>query len=91
MDFSKESLQKHFHSLTAKRVRIDAKLDPLRKELNALVAKDSYSRKEEAKLRDAIVKLQQELAPIENERAAVSRALAGQTVVPDGVLFGHSL
>lgn len=91
MDFSPDALRKHFNALTAKRVKIDARLDPLRSELNAMVAKDSYSHKAEAALREKIVKLQQELAPIENERAAVARALGGQTGVPEGVAFGHKL
>ncbi len=90
-DFSPESLRKHFHALSKKRAKIDAKLDPKRSELNALVAKDSYSRKAEAKLREEIIKLQHELAPIENERAAVSRALGGKTGVPEGIAFGHKL
>lgn len=91
LDFTPDSLRKHFAALTKKRVAIDAELDPLRSKLNALVAKDSYSRKEEAALRAQIVKLQQKLGPIENERAAVSRALGGQTGVPDGVVFGHRI
>ena len=90
-DFSPDSLRKHFHALSKKRVAIDAELDPLRAQLNAMVAKDSHSAKDEAALREKIVKLQQKLAPIENERAAVSRALGGQTGVPEGVAFGHSL
>jgi uncharacterized coiled-coil DUF342 family protein len=91
MDFSPKKLTAHFHDLTARRAKIDAKLDPLRRQLNELVSKDSYSRKEEDRLRKQIVKLQLELAPIEDERAVVSRAVAGKTGVPEGVEFGHSL
>lgn len=90
-DFSPENLRKRFNALSKKRAKIDAKLDPARAELNALVAKDSYSRKQEAALRETIVKLQAQLAPIENERAAISRALGGKTGVPEGITFGHSL
>lgn len=99
VDFSPDSLRKHFHALSKKRAKIDAKLDPLRVELNALVAGEgkfasmplAKARKREEELRADIVKMQRDLAPIENERAAVSRALGGQTGVPDGIAFGHSL
>lgn len=78
-------LKKHFHDLTAKGDKIRAKLDPLRDELNGLADsklshKDALKR--EAEIRPEIVKLQQQLAPIENERAMVSRALGGKTGQP---------
>src|SRR5690349_3404529 len=99
MDFSPDALRKHFHALSAKRAKIDEKLDPLRRELNDIVAGEgkagkmtlAQARKREAELRADIVKLQRELAPIESERATVANALRGQTGVPDGIEFGHSL
>jgi len=99
LDFSPENLRKHFHALTAKRVKIDAKLDPLRRELNELVAGTgaaakltlvAASKREEV-VRAEIVKLQRQLAPIENERAALANALKGQTGIPEGVVFDHKL
>ena len=99
LDFSPETLRKHFHARTAQRVKIDAKLDPLRRELNELVAGEGaaakltvkQARKREEEVRAEIVKLQRQLAPIEAERAAVANALKGQTGVPAGVKFGHKL
>jgi len=82
--FAPENLRKRFWKLTAEREEIDKELEPLREELNALVAGDTsltvkQARAREAKIRPEIVKLQQKLAPIENERGAVARALGGQT------------
>lgn len=87
MDFSPDKLKARFEELSAKRAAVDKKLDPARAELNELAAGDTKlshgdAIKREAKLRADIVKLQAELAPIENERAAVARALGGQTGVP---------
>lgn len=84
MDFSPDALRKHFKALTAKREKIDAELDPARAELNALVAGDTKlsvkaAHKREEEVRATIRKLQTKLAPIEMERAAVARALGGQT------------
>lgn len=87
IDFSPDNLRKHFHELTAKREKIDAKLDPLRAELNALVAGDTKltvkkAKEREAVIRKEIVALQDKLFPIERERAAVARALGGKTGAP---------
>jgi hypothetical protein len=87
MDFSPEKLRAHFADLTKKHDAITAKLQPLRDELDALGGSDlsvSDARKREEKLRPQIVKHQQELAPIEAERAAVARALGGKTSTPEG-------
>ena len=84
MDFSPDSLRKHFKTLTAKREKIDVDLVPARAELDALVAGDTKlsvkaAREREEVLRAQIRSLQTKLAPIEMERAAVARALAGKT------------
>ena len=99
MDFSPDALKKHFHALSKKRIAADAKLDPLRIELNALVAGEGKfasmplgkAQDREKELRTEIAKRQGALYPIERERAAVARALGGQTGLPDGMTFGHSL
>lgn len=84
MDFSPDTLRKQFAKLTRQHDALDAKLQPLRDELNAVVAgKGSVTvlqaAKREADLRPKIRKLQEELAPIEMERAAIARALGGKT------------
>jgi hypothetical protein len=88
-DFSPDKLRKHFKDLTAKSEAIDKKLQPLRDELDALVAGDGVvtvkeARKREAVIRPKIVALQEEQFPIEMERAATARALGGKTGTPDG-------
>lgn len=87
MDFSPESLRKHWNELTKKREAIDAKLVPARAELDELAAGDhklgaKAAMKREAELRGEIVTLQRKLAPIETQRAAVARALGGKTSEP---------
>lgn len=87
-DFDPKSLRKQFHSLTAKHDAIQKKLQPLRDELDGLVAGDGdvsvkKAREREAALRPKIKDLQNELYPIEMERAAVARALGGKTGSPD--------
>jgi chromosome segregation ATPase len=88
MDFSPDKIRARFHELTAERAKIDAKLDPLRAELADLISGDTdltakKARSREASVRDKIVDLQQQLAPIENERAACARALGGKTGEPE--------
>jgi chromosome segregation ATPase len=88
MDFSPDKIRARFHELTGERAKIDAKLDPLRDELASLIAGDTdltvkKARAREATVRDRIVDLQQQLAPIENERAACARALGGKTGEPE--------
>jgi chaperonin cofactor prefoldin len=88
MDFSPDKLRKRFHLLTGERGKIDAKLDPLRAELNKIVAGDvnmtiKQARTREEKVREQIKKLQAGLSPIEMERATLARALGGKTGVPD--------
>jgi len=87
MDFSPENLRKHFWDLTAQHDKIQEKLQPLRDELDATVAGEGdisvkEARAKEEKLRPKIKKLQNELYPIEMERAAVARALGGKTGEP---------
>jgi chaperonin cofactor prefoldin len=85
MDFSPKNLKKHFDALTAKHDKIQEKLQPLRDELDAVVAGEGnitvkQARKKEETLRPKIKALQAELAPIENERAAVAKALGGRSL-----------
>lgn len=75
MDFSPEALRKQFRTLTGKREAIDKDLNPLRAELD----KGGLTAKREETVRGKIKDLQQKLAPIEMERAAVARALGGKT------------
>lgn len=84
MDFSTETLRTRFHELTAQRAVIDAELDPLRAELDAIVAGTadmslSAARARETVVRARIVELQAELFPIEQERGNCARALNGLT------------
>ena len=82
-DFSPDALRKRFHSLSDQRAKIDAKLEPLRAKLDAGSGKTASA--DEKATRDQIVKLQAELAPIEQERAALARALNGNTGLPASV------
>jgi hypothetical protein len=89
VDFSPPTLRKRFRELTKKHDAADAKLQPLRDELNAVVAGEGnitvlQASKRESELRPKIRKLQEELAPIEMERAAIARALGGKTSDPEG-------
>jgi predicted nucleic acid-binding Zn-ribbon protein len=84
MDFSPDTLRKRFAKLTKESDALEAKLAPLRSELNDVVAGKGnitvlQASKREADLRPKIRKLQEELAPIEMERAAIARALGGKT------------
>lgn len=85
MDFV-EKQRARFWKLTEQREAIDAKLDPLRAELDALVqgeapdgsditVKDQLAR--EAVIRPMIKALQDDLVPIERERAFIARGLPG--------------
>lgn len=82
MDFSPDKIRARFHELTQQREKIDAKLVPLRAKLDKAGGRD-MTPAAEAKLRADIVKLQHELAPIEQERAACARALGGKTGEPE--------
>jgi chromosome segregation ATPase len=84
MDFSPDKLRARFHELTGERARFDAKLDPLREERDGILRGDTKLTVKKANARrqaldEKIEKLQQELTPIENERAALARALGGKT------------
>lgn len=86
MDFSPETLRKRWDELQPLNDAIEAKLEPLRAELNAIVAGDvdmsvKDARTREAEIRPQIKALQAELAPIEMERAAVARALGRRGLV----------
>lgn len=88
MDFEPKALRKQFHALTAKHDAIQKKLQPLRDELNDITSGEGgvtvkKAREREAVIRPKIVDLQNELFPIEMERAAVARALGGKTGSPD--------
>jgi hypothetical protein len=84
MDFSPDALRKQFNALTAKHDAIQNELQPLRDELDAVVAGDGNitvkkAAEREKALRPKITALQKKLYPIEMERAAVARALGGKT------------
>jgi hypothetical protein len=86
-DLSPKKLREHFADLTAKSLKLEAKLEPLRAELDAVVAGEGditvvEARKREGALRPKIRDLQEQLAPIEMQRAAVARALGGKTSEP---------
>jgi chromosome segregation ATPase len=87
MDFSPDTIRARFHELTAERAKIDAKLEPLRTERDAILRGDTDLTVKKAKAREEhlaekIAAFQQQLAPIENERAACARALGGKTGEP---------
>jgi hypothetical protein len=84
MDFSPETVRARFHELTAEHDAIQEVLQPLRDELDALVAGDNdvsvkVAREREAEIRPRIKELQAQLFPIEQERAVCARALGGKT------------
>lgn len=84
MNISKETFTERFHELSAKTSKIQERLTPLRDELAAIVAGTadlslSAAKKREATLRAKIRAGQDELIPIEQERAMCSRALGGAT------------
>ena len=86
MDFSPDTIRARFHELTAKFEALDAKLAPLRAELdsladsNELTAKEAHKR--ELVLRPKIKALMAEQFPLEAERAVCARALGGKTGHP---------
>lgn len=88
MNFSPEKIRARFHELTAERAKIDAVLDPLRAELDNLVAGETdlsvkQARAREEKVRAQIRKWQTQMHPIEMERATCARALGGKTGTPE--------
>lgn len=87
LDFSPETIRKRFHDLTREHDAIDARLTPLRAELDNLVSGKTKltvakAKAREAEVREQIKTLQSELYPIEQERALCSRALGGKTAEP---------
>ena len=86
-DFSPAALKSRWDELTGQRATLDAQLDPKRAELDALAGgtadlslAEAFAR--EPALRAEIEALQDELYPIEQERAAIARALGGKTGTP---------
>lgn len=77
IDLSKpETLRKRFHELTARSAKIRKASLPLRDQHDALLRKQADER---GKLVARIRKAEDGLFEIEQERAALSRALGGQT------------
>lgn len=77
MDFSPDKLRARFAELTKKYDLIDAKRTKLQLERDGKV--DTHPEKDIRAYRDRIIKLHKEAAPIEEDRAAISRALGGRT------------
>jgi len=72
-----DAARKRFAELTAQYDAIDAKRTKLQLERDSKV--DTHPEKDIRAYRDRIIKLHNEAAPIEEERAAISRALGGKT------------
>lgn len=88
MDFSPETIRARFHELTTAREAIDAELNPLRAELDGIVAGDvemtlAQAQAREGDVREQIKALQSALYPVEMERALCARALGGKTGSPE--------
>lgn len=84
IDFSPEALRARFEELTAANEAITADLQPLRDELADLTAGDTKlsvrnAIARERAIREQIKAFQEQLFPIEMERAACARALGGRT------------
>lgn len=77
MDFAPEKLRARFAELTEQHDKLDAKRTALQSERDSKV--DKAPEKDIRSYRDRIIKLHNEIAPIEMERAAISRALGGKT------------
>ena len=77
MDFSPDKLRKRFAELTKKYDAIDAKRSKVQIERDGKI--DKLSMADARSYASRIRKLHAEAAPIEEERAAISRALGGQT------------
>lgn len=87
MDFSPETIRARFADLTAESAKLDTKRVPLQDELAALVAGDTdltvkKAREREAAVRAKIIEINDQLFPIEQERALCARALGGKTGEP---------
>lgn len=77
MDFSPDKMRKRFAELTTQYDRLDAKRTALQLERDGKV--DTRPEKEIRAYAPKIKKLHAEIAPIEEERALISRALNGKT------------
>lgn len=83
MDMTPEKMKARFAELTEARAGLDAKLAPLREELASIVQGTAdlhltAARARETDIRAQIVKLQDALFPVEQERGALARALKWQ-------------
>lgn len=77
MDLSADKLRARFAELTKRHDALDAKRTALQMERDGKVG--THPEKEIRAYRDRIIKLHNEIAPIEEERAIISRALGGKT------------
>lgn len=80
MDFAPDKMRKRFAELTERYDKLDAKRTALQLERDGKV--DTRPEKDIRAYRDRIIKLHNEIAPIEAERAIISRALNGKTAEP---------
>lgn len=79
MQFTEDGMRARFHALTAEREKILAKSGPLRAERDAFVQE---TRPKEQAMNAAIKKAEAGLFDIDQERAALARALKGKTGEP---------
>lgn len=80
MDFAPDKLRKRFAELTEQHDKLDAKRTALQLERDGKV--DTHPEKDIRAYRGRIIKLHNEIAPIEEERGIISRALGGKTGEP---------
>lgn len=77
---SPETMRKRFHTLSAQADKIRGKSGPLRDRHDAMIRRHA---KENEKLAAEIRKAEKGLYEIDMERAALARALGGQTGKPE--------
>ena len=75
--YSPEAMQARLDELNTAKSAYDAKLDPLRDELDAMVKRHAS---DEAALRAKIVKAREGLVEIERERGTLAKALGGKAM-----------
>lgn len=80
MDLSPDKMRKRFAELTEQHDKFDARRTALQLERDSKV--DTHPEKEIRAYAPKIKKLHEEIAPIEAERAIISRALGGKTSEP---------
>lgn len=76
MDFNPDNMRTRFRELGEQRAAILAKSEPKREKRDGIVSK---ARDQEAALNAEIREIEEGLFEIDNERAMISRALAGRT------------